>query len=111
VVDADEWSGVDDPDTLRVQVADWLGRYANAGTRRTYALALGGVITTSASPGSGPPAADRRPTSTRSFSHHLKTLREAGLIRNEPAGRQRTITLRRAEVDERFPGLLDAVLS
>jgi DNA-binding transcriptional ArsR family regulator len=45
------------------------------------------------------------------FSHHLKTLREAGLIRNEPAGRQRTITLRRAEIDQRFPALLDAVLS
>ena len=44
------------------------------------------------------------------FSHHLKTLREAGLIRNEPFGRQRSITLRRAEVDKRFPGLLDAVL-
>ena len=44
------------------------------------------------------------------FSHHLNTLREAGLVRNEPAGRQRTITLRRAELDERFPGLLDAVL-
>jgi DNA-binding transcriptional ArsR family regulator len=44
------------------------------------------------------------------FSHHLKTLREAGLIRNEPAGRQRTITLRRAELERRFPGLLDAVL-
>ena len=45
------------------------------------------------------------------FSHHLKTLREAGLIRNEPSGRQRTVTLRRAEVDARFPGLLDAVVS
>ena len=45
------------------------------------------------------------------FSHHLKTLREAGLIRNEPAGRQRALTLRRSEVDERFPGLLDAVLA
>jgi DNA-binding transcriptional ArsR family regulator len=44
------------------------------------------------------------------FSHHLKALREAGLIRNDPAGRQRTITLRRAELDARFPGLLDAVL-
>ena len=44
------------------------------------------------------------------FSHHLKTLREAGLVRNEPAGRQRTLTLRRAEIDQRFPGLLDAVL-
>jgi DNA-binding transcriptional ArsR family regulator len=44
------------------------------------------------------------------FSHHLKTLREAGLVRNEPAGRQRTITLRRDELDRRFPGLLDSVV-
>jgi DNA-binding transcriptional ArsR family regulator len=44
------------------------------------------------------------------FSHHLKTLREAGLVRNEPAGRQRTMTLRRTEIDARFPGLLDSVL-
>lgn len=44
------------------------------------------------------------------FSHHLKTLREAGLIRNEPSGRQRTVTLRRAEVDARFPGLLNAIV-
>jgi DNA-binding transcriptional ArsR family regulator len=44
------------------------------------------------------------------FSHHLKTLREAGLVRNEPAGRQRVLTLRRDAVDARFPGLLDALL-
>ncbi len=45
------------------------------------------------------------------FSHHLKTLREAGLIWSLPAGRRRTISLRRDEVDRRFPGLLTAVLS
>ena len=45
------------------------------------------------------------------FSHHLKTLREAGLVRNEPAGRQRTITLRSDEVEQRFPGLLRAVVN
>ena len=44
------------------------------------------------------------------FSHHLKTLREAGLIRNEPSGRQRVVSLRRDELDERFPGLLDSIL-
>jgi DNA-binding transcriptional ArsR family regulator len=44
------------------------------------------------------------------FSHHLKTLREAGVVRNEPAGRQRIISLRRDELDERFPGLLASVL-
>lgn len=43
-------------------------------------------------------------------SHHLKTLREAGVIRNEPHGRERLLTLRRDELDALFPGLLDAVL-
>ncbi|MFC4947654.1 tyrosine-type recombinase/integrase [Pseudonocardia sp. GCM10023141] len=37
----DEWPGVADPDVLRAQIADWLGQYANPGTRRTYAYALG----------------------------------------------------------------------
>jgi DNA-binding transcriptional ArsR family regulator len=47
------------------------------------------------------------PKSTR--SHHLKTLREAGLIRNEPQGRERLVSLRRDELEARFPGLLGAV--
>ena len=67
-------------------------------------LASQGPLTVAQCQATGPDV----PKST--FSHHLKTLREAGLVRNEPAGRQRTITLRRAELDERFPGLLDAVL-
>ena len=44
------------------------------------------------------------------FSHHLKALREAGVVRNEPYGRQRMISLRREELDDRFPGLLESVL-
>ena len=44
------------------------------------------------------------------FSHHLKTLRESGVIRNEPNGRERRISLRRDELDARFPGLLSSVL-
>jgi site-specific recombinase XerD len=36
-----DWPGVADPDALRAQLADWLAQYANAGTRRTYAYALG----------------------------------------------------------------------
>nr|WP_231116387.1 helix-turn-helix domain-containing protein [Motilibacter rhizosphaerae] len=55
------------------------------------------------------PDAGELPKST--LSHQLKTLREAGVIRNEPQGRQRLLTLRREELDARFPGLLDAVLS
>lgn len=48
------------------------------------------------------------PKSTK--SHLMKVLREAGVIRNEPNGRRRRLTLRREDLDARFPGLLDAVL-
>ena len=45
------------------------------------------------------------------LSHHFKTLREAGLTRTVIEGRTHTIQLRRAELDARFPGLLDAVIA
>lgn len=48
------------------------------------------------------------PKSTK--SHLMKVLREAGLVRNEPDGRGRVVTLRRDELDAAFPGLLDSVL-
>jgi len=44
------------------------------------------------------------------LSHHFKTLREAGLTRTIVNGRQHDILLRRAELDERFPGLIASVL-
>lgn len=43
-------------------------------------------------------------------SHHFKVLREAGLIRMVPQGRRILVSLRREELERRFPGLLDAVL-
>lgn len=49
------------------------------------------------------------PKSTK--SHLMKVLRESGIIRNEPLGRGRVLTLRRTDLDQRFPGLLDAVLT
>ena len=42
-------------------------------------------------------------------SHHFKVLREAGLTFTRLEGTARYVTLRRAELDARFPGLLDAV--
>jgi DNA-binding transcriptional ArsR family regulator len=54
------------------------------------------------------PADGEIPKST--LSHHLKTLREAGIVRNLPHGRRRHLHLRREELEGRFPGLLDAVL-
>jgi site-specific recombinase XerD len=37
----EQWPGVADPEVLRDQLLDWLSQYANPGTRRTYAYALG----------------------------------------------------------------------
>ena len=44
-------------------------------------------------------------------THHFKVLREAGLIRQRVIGTKRVNSLRREDVEARFPGLLDAVLA
>jgi DNA-binding transcriptional ArsR family regulator len=44
-------------------------------------------------------------------SHHLRVLREAGITHTRAEGTRRIVSLRREELDERFPGLLDAVLA
>jgi DNA-binding transcriptional ArsR family regulator len=43
-------------------------------------------------------------------SYHLRLLREAGLTHTRAQGTERHITLRRADLEDRFPGLLDALL-
>jgi DNA-binding transcriptional ArsR family regulator len=50
------------------------------------------------------------PVSRSTLSHHLRVLRDAGLTRTRAEGVQRFVSLRRADVDERFPGLLRCVL-
>jgi DNA-binding transcriptional ArsR family regulator len=42
-------------------------------------------------------------------SHHFKVLREAGLTHTRVEGTARYVTVRREEIDRKFPGLLDAV--
>ncbi|UII57557.1 metalloregulator ArsR/SmtB family transcription factor [Cytobacillus spongiae] len=44
-------------------------------------------------------------------SHHVKILREAGLIKGRIEGKEHLYSLRREEIDERFPGLLNMVMS
>lgn len=51
------------------------------------------------------------PVAKSTSTHHFRVLREAGIIRQEPCGTQIRNSLRRADLDARFPGLLDAVLS
>jgi DNA-binding transcriptional ArsR family regulator len=47
------------------------------------------------------------PASTGSY--HLRLLREAGLTRARQRGTEREITLRRDDLEDRFPGLLDVL--
>jgi DNA-binding transcriptional ArsR family regulator len=49
------------------------------------------------------------PVSKSTATHHFKVLREAGLIRQYYVGTSRLNALRRAEMDEAFPGLLDVL--
>jgi len=49
--------------------------------------------------------------SRSAVAHHLKVLREAGVIRGEVDGTRRYYTLRRDDLEARFPGLLTSVLA
>ncbi|WP_129667478.1 ArsR/SmtB family transcription factor [Phytoactinopolyspora endophytica] len=44
------------------------------------------------------------------MSHHYRVLREAGVTWTVVQGRERWISLRRADLDALFPGLLDSIL-
>jgi DNA-binding transcriptional ArsR family regulator len=49
--------------------------------------------------------------SKSTMTHHFRTLREAGVIEQRREGTTKLTSLRREDLDARFPGLLDAVLS
>lgn len=49
--------------------------------------------------------------SRTTFSHHQKVLREAGIVLATVRGNERVLSLRRDDLDCRFPGLLDAILA
>jgi DNA-binding transcriptional ArsR family regulator len=49
--------------------------------------------------------------SKATLSHHFRVLRESGVVRTRPEGRKRLLSLRTDDLEVRFPGLLDAVLS
>ena len=49
-------------------------------------------------------------TTKQLATHHLRTLREAGITATREEGRHRFTRLRREAIDVRFPGLLDSIL-
>ncbi|WP_075027933.1 ArsR/SmtB family transcription factor [Streptomyces mirabilis] len=44
------------------------------------------------------------------LTRHFRVLREAGVIRQHDVGTRRINTLRKEELDQRFPGLIDLAL-
>lgn len=49
------------------------------------------------------------PISKSSRTFHFRVLRESGLTWDENYGNRKGVSLRRADIDARFPGLLDVV--
>lgn len=52
----------------------------------------------------------RLPVAKSTGSHHLKTLSNAGITAEQEEGTSKYLRLRRAELEQRFPGLLESVL-
>jgi DNA-binding transcriptional ArsR family regulator len=50
------------------------------------------------------------PVSKSTCTHHFRVLREAGLIHQRQQGTMRLNSLRRDDLDARFPGLLGTIL-
>ena len=51
------------------------------------------------------------PVTKSTCTHHFKVLREAGLIKQRQQGTTRLNTLRRGDLESRFPGLLETILT
>jgi DNA-binding transcriptional ArsR family regulator len=49
--------------------------------------------------------------SKSTLTRHWKVLRDSGIIWQRPYGRENLLSLRREDLDARFPGLLDALLT
>lgn len=49
--------------------------------------------------------------SKSTFSHHLRILREAGIVSRRIEGTKAYMCLRKDDLDTRFPGLMDSILS
>ncbi|ELP62296.1 ArsR/SmtB family transcription factor [Streptomyces turgidiscabies] len=67
------------------------------------------VVTLSVSPGLACSGFTQAVTASV-LTRHFRVLREAGLIRQHDVGTRRFNTLRKEDLDQRFPGLLDLVL-
>jgi DNA-binding transcriptional ArsR family regulator len=51
------------------------------------------------------------PVVKSTLSHHVRTLREAGVVNSRAYGTQRLVSLRSEDLEFKFPGLLSSILS
>jgi DNA-binding transcriptional ArsR family regulator len=52
----------------------------------------------------------RQDVAKSTMTHHWRVLRDSGVIWQRPQGRENLISLRREDLDARFPGLLETLL-
>lgn len=93
------------PDAADIRMSDVLRALAEPGRVRILEVLADGEF--------HPCRPDEYPIDVQksTLSHHFKTLREAGLTETKSEGRNGYVRLRKDDVDGRFPGLLDALLS
>ena len=68
------------------------------------------IVTRLAKKGEQPCAALAVSVAKSTLSHHFKVLRESGVLYCRKEGTQHLNSLRREDLEARFPGLLDTVL-
>jgi len=68
------------------------------------------IVAALAHQGERPCSSFQLPIVKSTCTHHFRVLRESGVIRQRLVGTSRLNSLRREELELRFPGLLDAVL-
>lgn len=49
------------------------------------------------------------PVAKSTLTHHFKVLKDSGLVISLDKGNRREVVLRKQDLDERFPGLLDVI--
>ncbi|RZS37113.1 ArsR family transcriptional regulator [Herbihabitans rhizosphaerae] len=96
------WTPLRHPEIDQVAIDDVLHALADPTRRRIVRMLI--------ADGDRPCGTFGLEVSPSTLSHHFRSLRKAGIIRQFDSGRQRINTLRVAELDTRFPGLVDTIL-
>lgn len=60
--------------------------------------------------GEQPCSAFTTPVAKSTLSHHIRTLRESGVVNVRVQGTQHFVTIRQEDLELRFPGLLTSVI-